>query len=133
MCATSAPKLTHGRPPSESDMANRYTPDTVRSRILAFVQANPVCSTREVADAFGLNSRHIGAELSQLAKSGSIMSLRAPTGRRLYWQATGAPPRNIKPIVEVPRQTITQTWSTTFARDPLHVALFGPAPAQVAA
>jgi hypothetical protein len=112
-------------------MANRYTPDNRRQRILAFVRANPTCSTREVADAFDSNSRHIGSELEQLKRSGAIGSMREPEGRRLFWTATG---QESKPLsFETPYQPTVRAWKPHLVRHWLDAALFGPAPAQVAA
>lgn len=113
-------------------MVNQYTPDNRRQRIAAFVRANPACSTREVADAFGMQSRYIGSELDQLARGGVIRSLRAYTGRRLYWEATDKTTAPIQTGAEEVR-VFSKTWTPHMVRDALTAALFGPAPAQVAA
>lgn len=93
-----------------------------RRLILAFVVNNPDCSSREVADAFGMESKHIGSELDQLAKWGFVTGEK--DGRRMYWTATGKEPQDGEKG-EVPRQTVRKEWTPHLVRDPLHTAFFG--------
>lgn len=95
-----------------------------RELILAFVAENPQCSSREVAEVCGLQSRHIGCELSYLAAWGYIESTKEK--RRMYWTATGRHPQN--PIDGEPlRQIITKSWSTKHSGHWLDFAICGRA------
>lgn len=89
-------------------MANQHTKNTERQKFLVYVTKNPDCSSREVAEAFGLNSRHIGAELDYLARQGFLTGEK--DGRRMYWRATGKQPVETRDGA-VPRQIVTQSWA----------------------
>lgn len=105
-------------------MANQHTILPRRQRILSFVVANPDCSSRDVADAFGMNSKHIGSELEQLARWGYLVGVKS--GNRMYWSATGKTPQEYMKG-EVPRQIVTRSWQASATRHWLDVAFFGAA------
>lgn len=104
-------------------MSNRYSPDSRRQRILAYVRDNPACMTRDIADEFGMDSRRVGSELDQLCKWG--YATRMKIGRFMHWRATDRAPHN-PARGEVPhRPTVTEWTPGGAARCPLVAALFG--------
>lgn len=108
-------------------MDTNINPVPRRQRILAYVRENPGCYTRDVAEAFGLPSRHIGSELDQLARGGAVVCEREEGGRRFLWTATGKAPSYAQPRCDAPIRAILTTWPLHLVRDPLTAALFGPA------
>ena len=108
-------------------MDTNIKPVPRRQRILEFVRKNPGCYTRDVADAFGLGSRHIGSELDQLARGGAVICEREEGGRRFLWTATGRVPTYALGRCEVPSRPVIKSWPLHLVRDPLTAALFGPA------
>ena len=109
-------------------MSNRYTEASRRQQILAFVRANPGCTSRMVGEAFGIESRRAGAELDQLKNWGYATGVRM--GRIMHWTATDKEPLDLT-RGEVPRQVTVKAWAPCTTRDWFVSASLWPA--QVAA
>lgn len=91
-------------------MTNKHYMPAHRKAFVAYIRANPECSTREIADATGHPSRHIGAELDTLMRWGYLTCKMAE--RRRFWVATDKPlpARDPKTAAEVPLQIVTRSW-----------------------
>lgn len=109
-------------------MANQHTvpsEDTQRWRILTFVRQHPNCTTRALSAEFGWSLSYVGMYLTRLKTDGLVQRERNRGELLARWSAVDrrAAPRTPAPLpVPAPVQ-----------RDPMIAALFGNAPAQVAA
>lgn len=111
-------------------MANRKsTPEnpTQRDIILDFVRANPKCTTTDIRAALRMDLPRVGMYLTRLRLTGYVENEKKKGVRLAKWSAV---PEEDQGALKIKR-IVRSEWKPEHARDPLHVAFFGPA--QVAA
>jgi len=97
-----------------------------RSMVLQYITDNPGLTARQIAKAFNIDERTAGSELAHLARVECIRKTAIPGSRFSSWEATGKD-MSMGSRIDRAKQIITSTWTPHLVRDPLHVALFGPA------
>lgn len=97
------------------------------ARILAFVRANPLCTTREVYTELAMPLAYVAMTLTRLKNRQEIDSCRLPDETHLHWQLTNAEEDEEDDMPADPIRAISTAWVPHHQRDPLHVAFYGPA------
>jgi hypothetical protein len=102
---------------------------TSKEKIIEYLKAFPMSTTVDIGASLDMSVQYVGMILVRLHNAGLVVREKVPGQRRIMWDAVGEDDdRLCKPS----RETVS-TWKPIAARCPLVAALFGPAPAQVAA
>lgn len=105
-------------------MTTMNKPPNETQKILAFVLANPLCTTREIAERMDLAHTFAAEALHRLARQGKVVREQANGVPPNFWRGANEDDVDGVPV----RRRAVTTWKPHHHRDPLVAAMFGPAP-----
>lgn len=102
---------------------------TNKEKIFEYLQTFPMSTSVDIGAALEMTVQYVGMILVRMHNDGLVVREKKPGQRRVMWDAVGEEDCRLL----APKRPIVATWKPHHERHWLDVALFGMAPAQVAA